>query len=529
MNLNLPGSLLPESVNFIGLSGKGLRFFNPREYPDQLLLDGTAVELSNIDYQYAKADSIRLTIPNRNNKKFGIGRVELIANFDGVDEVYHCGNVSLKKSFCYESPLDLIPASGRSGDKIVLKNLNGQFDNPKNFRVFFYSGGARTSANIKEELVDGGTGIELTVPSRSLDSNAPLEEDIQIEIYDGDILVCTATGPSFTYEYTYTAEVIGGQLGQSICSSDCGSDTAQFCFPRGIDVDEASNVYVADTDNKVIWKIPYNEMDGAYELPQLLAGRCRETEPIRCDEGTMNRNGNLLSAYFDAPAYLAVDRSVTGNGNIYITESGQGHHFLVRKIQGSSISTFAGKCNDIRTPLLEVGDTGAKNEVSFNNPQDIAVDSDGNVYVADFDLWGVFKINSSTNEMSYLAQIPFPKGLHLVEGSTGKKLYVTSHVNRSIEMIDLDNDNKLSTLSTDFNKPSGITADPAGNLFIADEGDNQIFRLDTAGTRTLLSIRDKDGQLITFDHPQGLAYDDRHDRLLIVDTDHYVAWGVAIK
>jgi sugar lactone lactonase YvrE len=131
--------------------------------------------------------------------------------------------------------------------------------------------------------------------------------------------------------------------------------TGSFNLPEGVAVDSSGNVYVADTGNNTIRKIT------AQGTVTTLAGVT----------GTAGySDGAAGSALFNAPSALAVDAS----GNVYVADFGNS---VIRKISGSTVSTVAGQAH--------VGGylDGPKSAALFNTPSGVAVDSAGNVYVAD--------------------------------------------------------------------------------------------------------------------------------------------------
>ena len=128
---------------------------------------------------------------------------------------------------------------------------------------------------------------------------------------------------------------------------------ATFNFPNGVAVDTSGNVYVADTNNHRIRRITSGG------VVSTLAGNVN----IFVD-------GIGTGAGFFNPYGVAVDTS----GNVYVADSS--NHRIRKITSGGVVSTLAGnvsiKCAD------GIG-TGA----SFSYPYGVAVDTSGNVYVAD--------------------------------------------------------------------------------------------------------------------------------------------------
>ena len=142
--------------------------------------------------------------------------------------------------------------------------------------------------------------------------------------------------------------------GSTVGFRDGDSRSAEFDKPTGVAVDAEGNVYVADQLNHRIRKIT---PEG---LVSTLAG---STEGFR--------DGSGASAQFNYPVDVAVDTE----GNVYVADW-QNH--LIRKITAEGlVSTLAGSTVGFRD--------GIGTSAQFNRPSGVAVDTEGNVYVADSD------------------------------------------------------------------------------------------------------------------------------------------------
>jgi len=223
--------------------------------------------------------------------------------------------------------------------------------------------------------------------------------------------------------------------------------TASFHDPYGIAVDGSGNLYVADLSNRVIRLITPGGMVSTF------AG-----------SGSYGyQDGPAASAMFLDPRDVAVDAS----GNVYVADSE-----TIRKISGGVVSTLAG------TGAIGSAN-GAGATATFYAPRGLAVDGSGNVYVADSDNAMIRKITPG-GTVSTLAGT----------GTSGS----------------LDG----PALSATFDLPRGVAADAAGNVYVADSGNNLIRKVSSGGTVTTLAGAPPANGVaggVTFSYPQGLAFD----------------------
>jgi uncharacterized protein (TIGR03437 family) len=128
--------------------------------------------------------------------------------------------------------------------------------------------------------------------------------------------------------------------------------------PTGVAVDSAGNLYIADSSNQRIRKVSNGVIT-------TVAG-----SGVCC--GFSGDNGPAASAQLEVPNGVAVDSA----GNIYIADEGNDR---IRKVSNGVITTVAGNgvcCGG-------AGDNGPATSAQLYNPAGVAVDSAGNLYVAD--------------------------------------------------------------------------------------------------------------------------------------------------
>lgn len=129
---------------------------------------------------------------------------------------------------------------------------------------------------------------------------------------------------------------------------------ARFSAPFGVAVDQAGNVYVADTRNNAIRKVT------AAGAVTTLAG------------GTFgSKDGTGIAAQFNAPSSVAVDAAT----NVYVADYGNN---TIRKVTPAGVvTTLAG------IPAVSGTNNGTGSGALFYLPSGVVVDGGGNVYVAD--------------------------------------------------------------------------------------------------------------------------------------------------
>jgi ribosomal protein S11 len=193
--------------------------------------------------------------------------------------------------------------------------------------------------------------------------------------------------------------------------------------PQGVAVDSSDNVYIADTTNNRIRKVTYST-----DIISTIAGN-----------GTAGYTGDgntATSAELNNPYGVAMDTS----GNIYIADT---YNNRIRKVTTSTgkISTIAGNGT-----AGFLGDNGAATGAEVYLPTGVAVDASGNVYIADYGNNRVRKVTVSTGVISTVAG----------NGTGG-----------------FSGDNSSAT-SAELYRPAGVALDSSGNLYIADAYNNRV-------------------------------------------------------
>ncbi len=278
-----------------------------------------------------------------------------------------------------------------------------------------------------------------------------------------------------------TVSVFAGAVGQSGATNANGA-AARFNLPYGLAVDAANHVFVADYGNRVIRRItPAGDVT-------TFAGAVGQGGAT---------DGAAASARFNLVYGLAVDAS----GALYVSDLGN-HN--IRKISAGTVTTLAGSTTGVAGSL-----DGTTAAARFNQPRGLAVDAQGNVYVADFGNHTVRKITAA-GVVTTLAGFSGSSGVTDGVGSSARftnpyavaltapdRLLVTdaSHRVRVIATADgLVTTAAGSTegaadgiaLAAQFDVPIGIVATPDGVLYVADY-DNHTIRALTPSTQVAVA------------------------------------------
>lgn len=292
--------------------------------------------------------------------------------------------------------------------------------------------------------------------------------------------------------------------------------TAALDYPLFLAVDDTGNIYFSDYNHHRIRKIT---RDG---LVTTIAGTG--------SPGNSGDGGKATLAELDTPAGVALDRV----GNLYVSLPS---NHVVRRINLTTgiIQTIAGDGTAGNS-----GDGGPATRARLDGPWGLAVDSTGNLYIADTAQDVIRKVSTTgviTTEVPKASGLSQPRALafdpsgvlHIADGyrvvrvGTAAALTVVAGGGGSGGELPRDN---VPATSVDLFTPSGLAIDRSRNIYVSEEGWNLVRRVDAANR----TIRTFAGTLNVLDggpalnaplsFPIGMALD-ASGNIYIADTEHH--------
>lgn len=187
----------------------------------------------------------------------------------------------------------------------------------------------------------------------------------------------------------------GGCGGQTDALGDgCPAVYANLYWPSDVKLDGAGNLYILDFMNVRVRVV--NTQPAAISVAGVtIAPGTIATVAGNGTTGYQGDNGPALNAEFDGLYGLAVDTA----GDIYVTDS---NNSRIRKIdQNGIITTVAGSAAACQGPFFTCGDGGSATAAQIDQPDGVATDNAGNLYIADSQDNRVRKVNVSATALSF--------------------------------------------------------------------------------------------------------------------------------
>ena len=331
-----------------------------------------------------------------------------------------------------------------------------------------------------------------------------------------------------SFIYTVAGNRIAGYSGDGglATAADLNYPTGVAVVPTG--VAGAGNIYIADSGNNVVRRVA-----AGTGIVTTVAGTGIG--------GYGGDNGPAISAQLFDPRAVAIDTA----GNLWMLDSGNGRIRVVSAATGTITSVTLNGLSNLQTFALDgsnnlyviannqiwevvgsantliagtgaygfSGDNGLATSAKLQYPEDIALDSIGNLYIADTDNSVIRKVTRSTGIITTIA------GNSSGEGSNS--------YGNPIEGYSGDGG---PAISADLNYPSGVRLDGAGNLYIADTY-NFAIRKVTTGTGIITTVAGNGQACLSYGSdggpaidaalcvPEGVSLDSAGD-LFIADTDY---------
>jgi sugar lactone lactonase YvrE len=291
-------------------------------------------------------------------------------------------------------------------------------------------------------------------------------------------------------------------------SGDGGPATsAELCYPAAVSVDQTGNLYISDGSNRLrkvvnasaAPRLPtaapvFSEPSGTHATPQIVS--ITDTTPgaaiyITLDGATPTAISGGYSGPIDISGSVTVKAIAIAPG--YLASAPATAAYTITNPSGGIIETLAGD-----GVYGYTGDSGGATKAEIGYPSAVALDSTGNIYFADSAYEVIRKVTAATGIITTVAG----------NGTSGYR-----------------GDGSLAT-AAELSNPSSIAVDRQGNLYIADTNNSAIRKV-TAATGKISSMTGSGvcepvvsgvpAAMATLCYPQGVALDSAGD-LFIADT-----------
>jgi sugar lactone lactonase YvrE len=236
-----------------------------------------------------------------------------------------------------------------------------------------------------------------------------------------------------------------------------------------------------------------------------------------------------LSATFSDPFGVAVDK----RGNLFISDAGQSNR--IRRIHPD------GKVESIAGSAEGFADGNAA-QAGFNTPSGIVIDTSGNIFVADTSNNRIRKIDTDRKVTTLAgsgragfkdgsgseAEFDGPVGIAL--DKRGDVIVADTYNDRirritaagivtTIASAGVPGFNDGDVLTAQFNTPSGVVVDDAGNIFVADTANSAVRKITPQGevSTVIRNRQESAGTSVSLRHPVGIAI--THDGFLFVSHE----------
>lgn len=250
-------------------------------------------------------------------------------------------------------------------------------------------------------------------------------------------------------------------LSRQFGSSDGTGANARFHDPAAITIDQAGNLYVADTQNQLIRKITSSG------TVTTLAGSAGHSGAIDATGSSARFN---LDTPFLCSSFMGSGIAADTAGNIYVADT---NNHAIRKItQGGVVTTFAGALG--QTGYVD----GSSSTARFNRPTGLTIDSNQNIYVLDGSA-KIRKILPDGTVSSLPGTLSTSAGQLAIDKSNDELFYaagsyVFKYTSANAAMLVAGNISSFSAKngigsSASFDEAGGLTITATHEIIVADE------------------------------------------------------------
>lgn len=257
--------------------------------------------------------------------------------------------------------------------------------------------------------------------------------------------------------------------------------------PTGVAYDAAGDLFIADTARNEVFEI---SVGGDITV---VAGSGTQ--------GFAGDGGPAVAAELNGPMSVAV----AADGTLYIADTGNQR---IRAVHAGTITTFAGNGTNGFT-----GDDGLATAAAFNRPVALAIDAAGALLVCDEGNERMRRVSAGQiatvagngvqgfagdGGVATSAELNEPSGIAV---SADGRIFIADTSNQRVRVISTNG--MISTFAgtgvagmlgdggrasvAELNRPVGLAVDAANNLFVADENNHRLRRIDAGGTITTVA------------------------------------------
>ncbi|HTB19574.1 MAG TPA: IPT/TIG domain-containing protein, partial [Bryobacteraceae bacterium] len=336
------------------------------------------------------------------------------------------------------------------------------------------------NARIRQVSADGGIqtvagGGALPAGSTGQGGPATMAQLVQprnVALDAAGSLYISDFGANQIYRVTVggTLTLVAGAGTAGFSGVDTSAVLAQLNAPAGLALDPTGALYLADSGNNRVRKVYNGVIITVFNTPAPTGVALDSTGMLYVAAGSYF---GTVSQQISGTT-LARDVTIDPAGNVYFTSGG----YVMEIPNGGAVITIAGNG---ASPNFS-GDGGPASAAQLNLPSDIAVDSNGNWYIADtannrirmITPGGVISTIAGTGDP---AELNSPRGV-AIDGSNN--LYIADTGNNAVRQ--LTPAGTMTSIASGLNSPMSVAVDSQGSVYIADSGNNRIVQVTADGT-----------------------------------------------